>query len=172
MFQIPRCRELIALAAVMVALIVVDPAGAFTPGRVLEHRCAKAVAVRNAHHGNHAQLLKELHETRALLETADHDYQGHRAKAVAQVTAAIHTLGGKRHHTHASTPPAAGAGVKGKNRKREDQATSDSQLRQALQQLQIVGKQLRSIAADKHAAKAEASVGKAIGELTIALTIK
>jgi hypothetical protein len=108
-----------------------------------------------------AAQVKELHDVKVLLERADHDYKGHRAKAVHQVTAAIHALhpGHKHHH---------GKGAKGGG---EPQALSDAQLRESIKVLNAVLAQL-SGAPGEPAAKAAAHVAGAIKELEIALTIK
>src|ERR1043165_3898216 len=41
---------------------------------------------------NFAPVVKELHKAKHLLDTGLHDYKGHRAKADAQITKAIHLL--------------------------------------------------------------------------------
>src|SRR5262249_44315284 len=69
---------------------------ALTPGRAqaIGAGVAKALAVR--------PVVLELRATKQLLERADHDYKGHRARAVHEINAAIHSLDGHHpvHHLH------------------------------------------------------------------------
>jgi hypothetical protein len=106
--------------------------------------------------------VAKLHEVKVLLERADHDYKGHRAAAVKEITAAIHTL-------HPHHKPATGKGGKGGNN--EPQALSDAQLKQSIKDLETIQGHLDR-AATAPAAKASASLGKAMKELNIALEIK
>jgi len=118
---------------------------------------AQAVATK-------AELIQELRSAHKLLAEADHDYDGHRAKAAAEVHKAIKELEGKhagKNHHSAST-------VKVKPAKEpaihEPQATSDAQLQQAesiLQGLQT-----------KNYPKVTANVTAAITEINTALKIK
>lgn len=111
----------------------------------------------------YAKQVAELHTTVALLEKANHDYKGHRAKAVHEIRHAIHLL---HPHHHKSTPAAkAVKGAKGGNN--ETQATSDDQLRQAIDQLHAVQKELGNGPAHAHAA-----LRAAVHELHTALKIR
>jgi hypothetical protein len=107
-----------------------------------------------------AAQVKELHDIKVLLELADHDYKGHRAEAVKQLTEAIHALHpGHKHHAK---------GVKGGG---EPQALSDAQLKESIKTLNAVLAQL-STAGGAPATKAAVHVTNAIKQLEIALTIK
>jgi hypothetical protein len=100
----------------------------------------------------HAQTggnLATLDDAYATLAHADHDYKGHRAKAMKQIELAVQELGGK---------------ISGKGKGREPQGTSDAQLRAAQTLLRetsggLSGKSL------KH-------VNAAIEQISIALSIK
>jgi hypothetical protein len=131
------------------------------------------------------KVIHELHEAHTLLEHADHDYDGHRAKAAEEVHKAITELEHK-HGKHASLAqgakgkPGAGKGLaaaiqkfKGKGGKfakgkeKEPQGASDAQLRRAHEILAKTEPELK-----KHAEAAAMNVGKAMGEIKIALKIK
>lgn len=115
------------------------------PGLVVQ-----GVAQQQANH----QVSGELHGVRSLLERADHDYKGHRVKAIHHITQAIqHLHGGKDPHHD--------------GRGGEPQKLSDEQLKQAVQQLQVVEKHL----ARSHP-HAQQEVSNAIKELHTALKIK
>ena len=92
--------------------------------------------------------LTLLDDAYATLAHADHDYKGHRVKAMKQIEAAVKELGGK---------------ISGKGRGHEPQGTSDAQLRAARVLLQqttgLSGKAL------KH-------VDNAIAQINTALAIK
>jgi len=140
-----RTSRLALVAAVLVASLLV--AG---PARAAGKKAPSPYAAE----------VKELHEIKLLLERADHDYKGHRAEAVKQITAAIHALhGGHKHH---------GPGVKGGG---EPQALSDAQLRESIKALSVVLAQLGN-APGAPAAKGAVHVANAIKQLEIALTIK
>ncbi len=83
-------------------------------------------------HGKTGAAL-ELHAAKALLERADHDYEGHRAKAVHHITEALHELNGHHHQQHHKTsqPQHTQHHSSGKNMKKEPQNVSDAQLREA-----------------------------------------
>jgi hypothetical protein len=109
-----------------------------------------------------AAQIKELHQVKVLLEKADRDYDGHRAEAVKDITAAIHALEmGHKHHHH-------GKGAHGGG---EKQRLSDAQLRESIKVLNAVLTQLKGESGEP-AAKASADIVKAIKQLEIALTIK
>jgi hypothetical protein len=134
-----------------------------------------------AAHAGVGKIIKELHLTHKLLEEADHDYDGHRAKAAHEVHEAIHALmahtgNGETKPAEKVAPkpaekpakPAGGAGLK------ESQAVSDAQLKEALANLQKIEAHFGSVKSEKseHIIKAEKNVTAAIGELKIALSIK
>lgn len=110
--------------------------------------------------GPYATQVAQLRATAHLLQLADHDYKGHRAKAVHEIHLAIHILhpGHKKHHP--STAKKSG----GNN---EPQAVSDGQLKQAITQLTTIKSELTSAPS-----QAPAAVNAAISELKTALTIK
>jgi hypothetical protein len=109
-----------------------------------------------------APEVKELHDVKGLLERADHDYKGHRAAAVKEITAAIHALHpGHKHHHH---------GKKGK-KGGESQALSDAQLRESIKVLNGVLAQL-SRAPGEPALKAAAHVTNAVKDLELALKVR
>jgi hypothetical protein len=111
----------------------------------------------------YAQQILELHETHLLLHKADHDYKGHRVKAMELIHAAVLALAPAHRKPHA--PGKKGGGGD------EPQNVSDAQLQQAIKQLQTVETQLAS---DKSpgATKAVVSIQAAIKELQIALEIR
>lgn len=108
-------------------------------------------------------VLQELQATRVLLNQADRDYQGWRAKAVHEVGKAMNALHPKHKH---KLPPAAK--VTGK----ENQAVSDMQLAQAAKQIQAVIGQLTSGTANANTTAAVAHLQNAINDLNMALKIK
>lgn len=119
----------------------------------------------------HTAIVGELKATRTLLEQADHDYKGHRAKAVHEISHAIHVLEhgmGKHHAAGPTGPKPVVEKPKGGN---EPQAVSDKQLQQAITQLTAIGGQLTSLKGEHHMKAAEA-VQAAIAELNTALKIK
>ncbi len=100
----------------------------------------------------HAQAggaFTKLDDAYATLAQADHDYKGHRAKAMKEIELAVHELGGK---------------ISGKGRGREPQGTSDAQLSAARSLLQQ--------AAGGLSKKALKHVDAAIEQINIALSIK
>ena len=151
----------LAVASLAIGLML-TPAQASPPVKPTPAKSSAAAA--NAH----AELVTALHQAKTLLETAIHDYDGHRAKAVGEIHHAIHEL--TPHHKHvanaekAAEKPANGAATTTPG---ENQAQSDKQLKQALQILSGVGGQI-----PKHHAKAAGHITTAIEELNIALKIK
>jgi hypothetical protein len=117
------------------------------PAIVLTLLLALGLATRAQAQANpNAALLDDAYAT---LAQADHDYKGHRAKAMEQIKLGLKELG---------------TDVSGHGKGREPQGTSDVQLRAALGLLQqaqgnLTGKPL------KH-------VNNAIGQLNTALAIK
>jgi hypothetical protein len=105
-----------------------------------------------------APLVAELREVSQLLELADRDYKGHRARAVNEITAAVKAL------PHVPLKRQAQGG-------NEPQALSDAQLALAIKQLVVIQTQLASTTGPGPA-KAAGHINTAIKELEIALTIK
>jgi hypothetical protein len=104
-------------------------------------------------------VVKELHHAKHLLEEADHDYDGHRARAVKDVSEAIHELShGVKHH-----------GLKsGGKREEPKQSKSDEHLKEALVILKEAKTQLSE---HEHHKKALHHVEEAIRQLHVALKI-
>jgi len=69
-------RLAIVAAALTVALVLADPAS----------------AASNKGPSPFAAQIKELHDVKVLLEMANHDYKGHRAKAVEALDAVVDQL--------------------------------------------------------------------------------
>jgi hypothetical protein len=135
-------------------------------------------------HSAQHQVIAELKSARALLEKANHDYQGHRAKAVHEITHAIHLLEHGKHHPNPQAAtgngngnkPVAAGGKKGKkgagnaNKPNEPQGESDAQLKHAIEILHKVEEQLQGGQAQHHHHASEA-IHKAIHELHTALKV-
>jgi hypothetical protein len=125
-------------------------------------------AKKNSTTPAHTPIIAGLHQTHALLQQANHDYDGYRAKAAHQVTKAIHVLDHHKKHNPGTTRPS-----NNQPPIREDQAKSDAQLRQAAQQLQTILNQLSSLpTADLRAAEAIPHVRAAIADIGTALQIR
>jgi hypothetical protein len=105
-------------------------------------------------------ITAELQTIKVLLERADHDYKGHRAAAVKEISVAMRILA-PNHKRNGKAPGPVG----------EPQALSDAQLRAAVGALGKVAAQLSSLPG-KRPAKAVGHVGAAVKELEVALTIK
>jgi hypothetical protein len=147
----------IGVLSLLVGLAVESPSSAQTIP-------PKSAATR----GEKAELVKELRVAHQLLAEADHDYNGHRARAAAEVHKAIRKLVGTHHpktvkpgSTAPVAPPVKQPAV------HEPQATSDAQLRQAQAILLGVQTQLKA-----HHPKAAANIKAAIVEINTALSIK
>ena len=108
--------------------------------------------------------ITALEAANALLAKADHDYQGHRVKAMKQVHAAIHTL-----KAGTKAPKNPFKGPKGTGNLPQDQ--SDALLRQAMEQITAVQAQLANVQAPR-ATAASADLAVALTELQTALKIK
>ena len=100
-------------------------------------------------HAQAAAPTTSLEDAYATLAHADHDYKGHRARAMKQIEMAVNELGGK---------------ISGKGRVREPQAASDAQLRAAQALLQQ--------AAGGFSGKALKHVQHAIAQIHDALSVK
>jgi hypothetical protein len=123
---------------------------------------------KSATSANNAAVLATLHQVHTLLETADHDYDGHRAKASEEVKHAIHELGGSHHHNTAihAAIHIAGAVANGGNKMKMPQAQSDAQLKQAAQLLSTLGGHV------PNTHKAATHLQHAANEISTALQIK
>jgi hypothetical protein len=102
--------------------------------------------------GQHGSgMLHELHQAAKLLEKVDHDYDGHRKAALAEVHKAIkgmqhhgqHQHGGQ-HLTSAGGQQSGGKGQTGQHRRHqhEKQGNSDAQMKEARTLLENVEKHL------------------------------
>jgi hypothetical protein len=118
-----------------------------------------------------AAIIKSLRQAHHLLVRADHDYDGHRAKAAEEVAKALRDLGYHHKKTVTTTPAAAVVTNPtvhaGQPKLHESQGSSDAQVQQALQILQGTVSQLSG----KHP-KALANINAAIGQINTALKLK
>jgi hypothetical protein len=115
-------------------------------------------ALRRAHHpaassGAIAAEADLLRQAYGILASGDHDYKGHRVKAMKATEAAAKKLGVNLH---------------GDGKGHEPQALSDAQLRNAQSLLQ----QLRSSVSGRGQKKVVKHVDHAIKEISIALSIR
>ena len=126
----------------------------------------------------HAELIKTLRHAHRLLVHANHDYQGHRAKAAEEVHKALRELGFHPPKAQPASTPANGnvvppqaapAAHTGQPKMYELQANSDDQMREAKLHLEKAFKHLTRTG--KHP-KATANVQTAIAEVDMALGIK
>ncbi len=152
---------------VLVGLVFDSSAVARQVNRRQNKAAVKAVAA--------AEVINALATAHQLLAVADHDYDGHRALAAKEVHKALMGLGHRQVNAQtgmpgAASPPAAGgkkAALTGQTQGKESQASSDAQLRQAMQLLQGTLPYIGS----RHP-KAAANVNAAIGQINTALTLK
>lgn len=110
--------------------------------------------------GPYAAAVAQLRATSHLLHQADHDYKGHRVKAIHEIHLAIHILHPVHKKHHAPTVKTAGGNL--------PQAVSDAHLKQAITQLQGVHAGLNNNAP----AQAIAAIRAAVSQLNTALSIK
>jgi hypothetical protein len=108
---------------------------------------------------NAADTHEELYHAKHWLEKADHDYDGHRAKAVEEIRAALKKLGHDP-NAHAAKAPAEPV--------HEKQWKSDDQLKHARKLLKEAEKRLAANSNEKHQ-EALGNVAKAVEEIDIAL---
>ena len=111
----------------------------------------------------YAPVLNDLQQTRVLMNQANHDYNGFRAKAVHEVGKAMHALQANHKHKLPAAPKVTGP---------ENQAVSDMQLAQAQKQIQVVLNQLMSGTANPSTTAAVGHLQNAIGHLNTALKIR
>ena len=129
------------------------------------------------------RIAMELRGTRHLLQQGDHDYKGHRARAVAAIDVALRSMGqhvgnnggGFNGNGNGAGRMAGGAnranGVGGNNAMREPQAKSDAQLRLALRRLSTIHSQMGSMTNGQQG-QAGLAVQRAMHELNTALAIR
>jgi hypothetical protein len=107
--------------------------------------------------------VSALHAVRTHLQSADHDYDGHRVRAIHHLTSALHHLG--------ST--SAGGGGGGQGTGGLSQQASDAILQEARTSLHSIHAQLSSkTATGAHHGSARGAVSNAIRELDTALRIR
>ncbi len=134
-----------------------------------------AAGVAQAASAAHVELIETLKHAHHLLTHADHDYDGHRAKAAEEVHKALVDLGyrAKKAPPVVTVTPATGAVVSppvvtsGEPKVHEPQANSDVQLREARELLKGALAQMNG----KHP-KATANVEAAIRQIDVALKLK
>lgn len=117
-----------------------------------------------------ATIVGELNQTKGLLAMARHDYQGHRVAAVHHIMHAMHLL---EHHKLYPNPASQTANLSGGTKgTKEQQAVSDSQLAQAITQLQTISNQIQQLPGNhNHHQHALKEVHKAINQLKTALNV-
>ncbi len=124
---------------------------------------------------NNGQVISNLNSAMATLAKADHDYQGHRVRAMNHIGTAIRHLepAAVRRNTPnpASTYKAASNG-NGAGKNAKPQAVSDQHLHTALQSLNGIGTHLTTYGTTQNHARALGSVRNAIQELNTALNIR
>jgi hypothetical protein len=119
------------------------------------------------------EALHILHSVKKTLEMADHDYGGHRAAAVRDISAAAHQLKLALEHVHKNKKPGTGkpgTGSKG-TPNREPQVLSDKQLADAIPTLNATIALLQKADHDYggHRARAVTDLQVAIKQLEKAL---
>lgn len=132
---------------------------------------------------NNAAVVTQLHSTLTMLAQADHDYNGHRVRAMHHIGTAIRSLQPAAARSGQGNPAAAyvnnrngnanaaGAG-NGTGKGKMPQAASDQHLRQSLQALGTVESHLTNFGSTQHHVRARNSVQQAMSELNVALNIR
>jgi hypothetical protein len=152
--------------AILAGGLVIAPVSASAPPKASSGKGSTAAA------GNTSTVVTGLHQAKTLLDTAIHDYDGHRGKAVEELHHAIRELTPHTHKANGGNAAGAakangGGGAKQTTTPGETQAQSDAQLKQALELLSGLSGQIPNT----HP-KAEAHIQTAIAELNVALKIK
>jgi hypothetical protein len=137
--------------------------------------------------GNNRAIIARLRAVQMSLARVNHDYQGHRVRAMHQITMAIRQLSHRSMiYGIARFAPAmnngaglgmgrglGGGGVGGRRGQPMNQAQSDAIMSQALRTLQGIGMQLTSFGSNTMGhARASGHVQVAIRELNTALSIR
>jgi hypothetical protein len=134
---------------------------------------AQTVNVRpHVNNKEKTDVLQEIRSAQKLLAEADHDYDGHRAKALAEVHTAINAISGNRSQTNNQSASAAASAAgkhssEKKSSEKESQEKSDAQLQQAQTILQGLQQEVAT-----HHSKASRNVNSAITEINAALSKK
>jgi hypothetical protein len=133
------------------------------------------------------QIVSQLRATLNLLSQADHDYQGHRARAMHAIGSAMNHLQPRSFSSSqynlaaptVATPAGASTAVavtrtatNGPGRNQMPQATSDAHLQNALQSLNGIQGELTNTGGTQHHVRARQAVQLAIQELNTALSIR
>ena len=131
---------------------------------------------------NNTAVLTALNSSLTTLANAEHDYNGHRVRAMHEVSAAIRHMqpAGSRAVNPGITPGAsarvlAGFGAGGNvPRPRMPQATSDAHLRDALRSLSTIQTRMNTQgqAGNRNHVQARSSVQRATQELRLALNVR
>ena len=157
-----------------------------SPGTTLRYGGGVGVGrhpgVGMAQHRNQATgpIVASLHSVVAELHQADHDYQGHRVKAITHLDQAIRTIqagssgigtgvGGNNTHLGGRGGNVGGFG-RTNNGPRMPQAQSDMHLRQAHQQLLAIESRMNG--GPNHHQQARFHVERAVQELNLALAAR
>jgi hypothetical protein len=109
-----------------------------------------------------APIVSQLHTTIGVLKQADHDYQGHRVKAIQQIHVAIKALAPGKHR-HVKAPSGNG---------KLPQNVSDGLLQKGIQQLNAAQTALANSVGPGNRPAAAAAIQNAIAELQTALKIR
>jgi hypothetical protein len=153
-----------APAALLAGLLFTSIGQSGPPGKSAEVKVQEAAALKDAY---------------ILMAMGDHDYDGHRVKAMHHVAETIKLLdhsvmkngnkGEKIVATEEEISTARAAYIaKHEGKKHEGQAQSDAQMREALQ---LLGKVREAVAQHKHP-KVKENVGEAIKHVEIALKVR
>ena len=125
----------------------------------------KATSKSNAT-GNGNPAMTALHQAHTLLATANHDYDGHRAKAEHHITQAMHEMGG--HHQGQGKNKGRGR----QRREREQRTGEQGATGPVRRTLQKAVQLLTGMQGQVSNAKAAEHIKEAIAELNTALKIK
>jgi hypothetical protein len=146
-------RIALLAVAVLLAAITATDAAPNKPG--------KRAKVKAQDH----TLVHELHKIKHTLSVANHDYNGHRVKAMHQIGQAVHELKKEAHlrgHKGAMKPPTGP----------EPQPISDAQLAESATALDGVLKQLNTLATTPRRTKAAGHINGAIKQIGLALEFR
>jgi len=155
------------LLAGLILVCLASPTLAVPPGKALK---------REPQRLSKAQLRQALHvlqATKKMLQSADHDYGGHRVAAIREINAAEQQLRLALRSQHRGRPPGGKTGKlgAGAGRGREPQAISNLQLADAIVILEQTRLLLQNADHDYggHRAAAVRDLGGAVEQLKIAL---
>jgi hypothetical protein len=110
-------------------------------------------------------LAQELHQVRHTLSVANHDYNGHRVKAMHEIHQAVHQLKKEAHLRGQKGTPAAPGGA-------EPQPVSDAQIADSTKALAGLLAQVNSLPATPRRAQAAGHINAAIKQLGLALEFR